>query len=130
MDATMIAPCGMNCSLCMAYQREKNHCPGCRGQDEGKMKSCLSCIITKCEKRVGKDADFCYVCDIFPCTRIKNLDKRYRTKYNMSMLENIGYIEENGIDAFVKKEKKRWACDTCDGYICVHKGVCMACGTK
>ena len=23
----------MNCSICMAYLREKNKCPGCRGAD-------------------------------------------------------------------------------------------------
>lgn len=30
---SLIAPCGMNCSICMAYLREKNKCPGCRGND-------------------------------------------------------------------------------------------------
>jgi hypothetical protein len=26
----LIAFCGMNCTLCMAYLRDKNRCPGCR----------------------------------------------------------------------------------------------------
>ena len=29
----LIAPCGMNCSLCRAYGRERKPCPGCRGDD-------------------------------------------------------------------------------------------------
>ncbi len=32
---SIIAPCGMNCSICMAYLRGKNKCPGCRGIDDG-----------------------------------------------------------------------------------------------
>lgn len=33
MDKTLIAPCGMNCQLCYAFQREKNKCPGCLGDE-------------------------------------------------------------------------------------------------
>jgi hypothetical protein len=29
-ENALIAPCGMNCGVCMAYLREKNKCPGCR----------------------------------------------------------------------------------------------------
>jgi len=28
MGKEFIAPCGMNCRLCMAYQRDKNQCKG------------------------------------------------------------------------------------------------------
>lgn len=28
-EETLIAPCGMNCALCIGYQRPKNRCPGC-----------------------------------------------------------------------------------------------------
>ena len=41
----LIAPCGMNCTLCYAYQRTKNHCPGCRTDDEQKAFSCTNCRI-------------------------------------------------------------------------------------
>ena len=30
----LIAPCGMDCGLCMGYLREKNTCGGCRAGDE------------------------------------------------------------------------------------------------
>lgn len=125
-DENMIAPCGMNCGLCIAHQREKNQCPGCRSNSSDKRQSCQNCFVNQCGKREGKD-DFCYVCDILPCYRIKTLDKRYREKYNMSMIENLDYIKKHGTDAFVENEKKRWECSTCGGYICVHRGYCLNC---
>ena len=130
MDVMMIAPCGMNCGLCIGHQREKRQCPGCRIESANKRKSCTKCSIVQCDKRKGKEADFCYVCDGFPCTRLKILDERYRTNYNMSMIENLEHINKQGIDAFVKSEKKRWACDTCGGIICVHRGYCLMCDEK
>lgn len=129
MNQNLIAPCGMNCALCLAYQRTKNKCPGCRVETENKRKSCLHCTIINCDKRVGKESDFCYSCDEYPCKRLKNLDKRYRTKYNMSMLENLAYIKNKGIDAFTENEKKRWKCENCGELICVHRG-CLHCGDK
>ena len=32
MHPDLVAPCGMNCRLCHAYQREMNHCNGCRNE--------------------------------------------------------------------------------------------------
>ena len=44
--SSLIAPCGMNCALCMARLiREKNQCPGCRGDDNDKPKYCVQCVI-------------------------------------------------------------------------------------
>jgi hypothetical protein len=120
-----IAPCGMNCGICMAYLREKNHCPGCRVESTEKAKSCQQCIIMNCDKRSGA---YCFSCESFPCKRLKQLDKRYRTKYGMSMLENLNNIKEHGIRAFLKNEIERWSCADCGGIINVHKHCCSACG--
>ena len=121
----LIAPCGMNCGICMAYLREKNHCCGCRAADDGKSVSILRCIIRKCEKLVD---GFCFDCISYICKRMKQLDKRYRTKYNMSMLENLENIRNFGINKFVENENSRWACVNCGGKINVHKKVCSKCG--
>ena len=129
MEAVLIAPCGMNCALCLAYQRKKNHCSGCRIDDPGKFKSRSKCIILNCDKRQSSEADFCYVCSSFPCRRLKDLDKRYRTKYGMSMLENLEYIKINGIETFVENESKRWKCKNCGEIVCVHRG-CLNCADK
>jgi len=129
--ATMIAPCGMNCGTCLAFLREKNRCWGCRGTDELKPGYCVECIIATCGHLKKTKAKFCSSkCPDFPCKRLKALDRRYRTKYQMSMLENLQRIEEKGIRAFVKSERKRWTCPECGGTICVHRDHCPGCGKK
>lgn len=69
-------------------------------------------------------------CETFPCARLKNLDKRYRTKYGMSMLENLENIIKFGINKFVKSEQKRWKCLKCGELFCVHRDTCLKCGEK
>jgi len=127
-DARLIAPCGMNCAICYAYIRERNRCDGCRGDDTHKQVSCRECSITRCELRKATKSGFCYECPKFPCRRLKDLDRRYRTKYGMSMLENLAFIRDNGLDAFAKKERDRWRCSECGGTICVHRWSCPTCG--
>jgi len=120
----------MNCAVCLAYLREKNHCPGCRVIDPDKAKTRLKCIIKNCETIRENRSGFCYECAAYPCRRLKALDKRYRTKYSMSMLENLDFIRAKGLAAFVKKEKERWRCPECGGVICVHRAACSRCGAK
>ncbi len=126
----LIAPCGMNCGLCMCYLRDKNTCGGCRAGDEGKAKSCLACAIRNCETPRSNESGFCFECDVFPCARLKRLDVRYRTKYRMSMLENLEFIRVLGIEAFVESERDRWACPECGGVQCVHTEACIYCGQR
>jgi hypothetical protein len=125
--AIMIAACGMNCAICMGHLREKNVCPGCRKMGKGGAKSCRACIIRKCLNLKGK---FCYSCEVFPCRRLKNLDKRYRMKYGMSMLENLEYIKKSGIKKFTAKEQKRWKCPECGSLLSCHRQECFSCGYK
>jgi hypothetical protein len=127
MSAQLIAPCGMNCGICLAYLRDKNICPGCWSNDRYKSKSCVNCVIKNCELLAKTDSKFCYECSKFPCARLKQLDKRYRLKYKMSMIENLLYIKEFGLKKFEQKEAIRWKCDTCGGMICVHRGICLKC---
>jgi len=129
-NAGLIAPCGMDCGICMAYLREKNKCPGCHGSDENKSPSCVRCRIKNCANLRKKRTRFCFDCDRFPCDRLKHLDKRYRTKYAMSMIENLEDIRSLGIRQFVRNEKIRWACSECGGIICVHRWCCYKCGKK
>ena len=128
--STLIAPCGMNCRLCYAYVRDVNVCPGCRGDDNYKSKSCLACHIKNCEKIVNGEVKYCFNCDSFPCARLKHLDKRYRTKYGMSIIDNLEDIRRLGIRRFIRNEKERWTCPECGELICVHKPQCISCGWK
>ena len=127
---SLIAPCGMNCAICMAYLREKNKCPGCRGNDIDKPVTRTECRIKTCGTFKNGNSRYCYECETFPCDNLKHLDKRYRTKYSMSMIENLNNIKKSGIRRFVRSEKERWACAECGRTICVHKGCCHRCGKK
>ncbi|WP_066688246.1 DUF3795 domain-containing protein [Christensenella intestinihominis] len=127
MEKSMIAPCGMNCELCVSRQRKKKKCPGCRGGDGNKPAGCVNCVIRNCVSL--PKSGFCYDCER-RCARLKSLDKRYRTKYGMSMLENLEDISESGIEAFVRREEKRWMCPSCGATLCVHRDVCLSCGAR
>jgi hypothetical protein len=125
----LIAPCGMNCGICMAYLREKNRCRGCSIQDPYERGTSLRrCSIRNCETIRNNVSGFCYECTIFPCRRLKQLDKRYTTKYSMSMLENLAIIKNEGIEALLAREEKKWKCQECGGVISCHNGICYGCG--
>jgi len=127
MKNNLIAPCGMNCGICIAYLRDKNKCCGCIPSLTKKPKTRLLCVIKNCESLSKTSSGFCYECEKFPCKRLIQLDKRYRTKYNMSMIDNLEKIKRIGLEKFVQNEKKRWICNNCGGTICVHRGYCLNC---
>ncbi len=131
MKSILIAPCGMNCAICLGYLREKNKCSGCQKRDAYKSSYGRKCIIRSCPVLKRNKIRFCSgKCEKYPCQRLKNLDKRYRTKYGMSMIDNLEFIENHGIGRFLKKEKGKWICKKCGGTICVHRGECAKCGGK
>ena len=118
MKPKLIAPCGMNCSICIGYLREKNKCPGCR-EMENKPNYCKKCIIRNCDVLKKSKMKFCSdKCEKFPCRRLKDLDKRYRAKYGMSMLDNLNVIKNKGIREFLKQQKKKY--QKGDKILCVH----------
>lgn len=126
----LIAPCGMNCALCLGYQRDKNKCNGCRNEANIKYKTKHNenCVIKNCDIIKNNNSGFCYECQKFPCKRLKDLDKRYKTKYSMSMIENLNNIKQNGVGEFVVSEDIKWKCNNCDSLICVHRNTCLNCG--
>ena len=123
----LIATCGMNCCICIAFLREKNKCKGCRGSDKNKPITITQCKIRTCN---NLNSNFCYDCKDFPCDKLNHLDKRYRTKYHMSMIENLKFIQTNGISQFLKQEEERWKCPDCGKVICCHNGICYSCGLE
>jgi hypothetical protein len=126
----LIAACGMNCGLCIGYLREKKPCGGCyKKDDKNKPEVCRSCKIVNCESLAQTDSGFCYDCDKYPCTRLKNLDKRYKSNYGMSMIENLELIKRNGIEIFLTYEQDRWTCKVCGSGVSVHRKYCLKCYT-
>jgi len=127
----LIAPCGMNCGLCIGHLREKQLCGGCfKIDDENKPKVCRSCKIVNCDLLTETESGFCFDCKKYPCTRLKNLDKRYRTNYGMSMIENLIYINNHGLEEFLKNEEDKWKCWVCGAGLSVHRDFCLNCKTE
>ena len=126
--AGLVAPCGMNCGICSAYLRNKNGCSGCRGDNADKSAYILGCVIRNCRTIKANQTGFCFECTEYPCKRLRALDKRYRTRYAVSMTDNLGKIKEIGVEAFVRNELERWRCGKCGGVINVHRGRCSKCG--
>ncbi len=128
----LIAPCGMNCGICVSFfgyavngRKRKITCIGCRSRD----KQCAF-LKKQCEILTNKKVEYCFECNDFPCENLRKLDKRYREKYKMSMIENLNYIKKNGIKKFLDKERNRWKCPKCGGVICVHTRICYTCAIK
>jgi len=130
LNEKLIAPCGMNCGICRGYLREKNKCPGCASDDPYKRSYNRECTVRNCKTIKNNDSGFCYECSDFPCKRLKQLDKRYTTKYSMSMLENLGIIKEKGIGVLLAREEEKWKCPECGGIISCHNGICYSCGVE
>lgn len=132
MKAELIAPCGMDCSLCISHQFwehdlnkkgfHRKYCPGCLPRGE----NCTH-MGDKCELLAGGKVRFCFECQMFPCKRLKSLDKRYCTKYHMSMIENLLFIKENGMEKFLEMEEEKWRCPECGGIKCCHNDLCLNC---
>lgn len=105
----LIAPCGMDCAICSAFLRQKNRCGGC---DTANHSFRRRCTIATCEHMKRR---YVHDCGNFPCRRLKQLDKRYCTKYHMSMPDNLAAIRKDGIRAFVRSERECWTCTACRG---------------
>ena len=127
-QARMIAPCGINCAVCLGHLREKNRCAGCNApRDEAKVPHCTRCHFILCPER-ARSRRFCYGCARFPCRRLRQLDLRYRTRYRLSPIANLEAIRELGLRKFVAREKTRWKCPACGATLCVHRPACLRCG--
>jgi hypothetical protein len=135
MKEDLIAPCGMNCAVCVSYLAMKNdlkkkgfaksYCAGCLPRG----KNCA--FLKKSCRLLGEGlVRFCYECEDFPCRRLKGLDKRYRTSYHMSMIENLEFIKQNGVAEFLEKESSKWLCPQCGGTISCHNGLCLNCSLE
>lgn len=95
-----------------------------------KTKKSTNCIIKDCPVIQERKLEYCFECDKMPCRRLMDLDKRYKTKYHMSMIENLEYIKEHGIEEFIEKEEIRWTCSNCGNILSVHRNACLKCKEK
>lgn len=127
-DASMFAPCGMNCKVCYRHCYHKKPCDGCLRGDAGKPGHCRKCGIKDCAK--GKSLSYCFECSDFPCRLIKNIEKSYNKRYQTSLIENSRLVHQHGIEQFMKQQKERYTCPICGGIISIHDKECSQCRQK
>ena len=127
----LIAPCGMNCGICKSYlafsrgiPQEKgkvSHCSGCLPRDK-------NCSIKRpCKMLSKKKIRFCFECEQMPCKNLERVDKRYRNRYAMSMVENLKEIQTKGIETFLKNQETKYKCPNCGDVVSVHDRKCYSC---
>ena len=130
----LIAPCGMNCGICRAYlaythgeptkKGKVSHCAGCFPRAK-------NCYIKRgCLKLSKHQIESCNQCETMPCEHLAHLDKRYRERYSMSMVENLKELKAKGMDGFLKNQQTKYQCPECGGVVCVHDRKCYSCGYK
>ncbi len=127
MKIIMIAPCGINCFACLKQFKLPVTCDGCNSDSKNKPEYCSTCIIKNCLKRIKSKHKYCFQCETFPCKRLKQLDRRYRKSYNISLIDNLLYIKGNGIRSHIENEKTKWRCPKCGNLLCIHRKHCLYC---
>lgn len=124
----------MNCGICRAYlaythgaQRQSGkvtHCIGCLSRGK-------NCYIKRaCKQLTKQQIKSCSECARMPCEKLAHLDKRYRERYTMSMVENLRELKANGVSEFLKNQQEKYRCPSCGEVVCVHDGKCYLCGYK
>ena len=132
-DPVLIAPCGMDCRICSSFltfdhnipkvRHKISHCTGCRPRG----KQC-AWLIKRCDKLLEKKLEYCFECEDFPCPNLSRLDKNYRKNYQMSMIENLTQVRDQGFERFFENQKAKYGCPTCESLTSVHSKKCFRCG--
>ncbi len=130
----LVAPCGMNCGICKAFLAYSRGVPA----EKGKVTHCAGCLPRRkncyikrgCRKLSKNEVCFCFECEVLPCKNLDRLDRRYRERYDMSMVENLRMLREKDIEAFLTVQRRKYQCPNCGDVLSVHDGKCYACGYK
>ena len=131
--SAMVAPCGLDCSLCKRALAETDPCPGCHGPDENKPEFCSrKCGIILCRKRLENGYTFCDECPDYPCEDVREKETRYTSKYPLyeSPAENLRDIRKFGLECFLENQRSKWTCGECGEAVPVHTGICTGCGKQ
>ena len=125
LNSLTLAPCGVVCELCIAYQRTRNRCVGCNS-DGYKPKHCTICSIKLCKAKPEPET-LCLECEKFPCRRLEGLEKRYTTRYGESPTENMQLSRSKGFTKFTEVIRDKWACPKCGHLLSAHRDTCVFC---
>lgn len=125
-----LAPCGVYCKACPAYQET---CLGCASNNKDqKRKSKFTCKIRLCAYE-HKMKNFCSECKEFPCKVFKKKlffkhegDPAFQ--YRFDVFENFRLLKEMKIDDYLEYQDKRWRCPKCGGRVFFYSYRCKDCG--
>lgn len=123
----LIAPCGICCHVCYVFLRQRNPCGGCRDASGNQPNHCRQCKIRDCVDARGLTG--CFECDSMPCPLITRLDRSYRQRYQVSLIDNLNTLATTGAKSFLSVEKERWVCTACGGVVSLHDRECSECGS-
>ncbi len=127
--------CGLFCGACRGYLLEKKDL----FKEKGYKKGCKGCITQNkncsfikrdCSKLRKKEIRFCFECNSFPCSSLKQIEKMYMNKYNVSAIGNLKRNKIIGVEKWLREQKILYTCPRCEGEICVHDAECYDCGNK
>ncbi len=130
--ADLVAPCGINCGICMRYLATKTgtaqktgkpQCIGCRPR-----KKVCAFIKGNCKWLKEEKIRFCFECPTFPCAKLERLNMRYMSRYNTSLIGNLLQIKQEGLERFLEKEAEKHKCPICGGTVSIHDRKCYGCG--
>jgi len=131
----LAAPCGIYCGACRHYLVLKKKileergfklgCKGCRIRN----KNCVF-IRKDCPLLQKNEINYCFECKKFPCQNLKKIDKRYRERYYVNLIENLKRNKEIGVETWLQEQKELYTCPQCKGEICIHDEECYDCGKK
>jgi hypothetical protein len=125
-----LAPCGIYCKCCSSLGKT---CLGCRSTEPQKRTSKYACYMRSCtlEKGIGSCAD----CESVPCRVYKKRfvsqhpnDVRYQ--YLRDALHDLQLLKEEGIEAWEKHQRTKWACPECGAVIWMYAYECSGCHKK
>jgi len=132
--------CGLYCGACsmlIANERgkleekakiwklkpEEVRCNGCKSDVLSVY--CLDCKIKTCAE--NKNVDYCYYCPDYPCAMLHKF-KNDRYDHHSIIFQNLNFIKENGIEAWLKSQKERWSCSECGMRFSWYDKKCSKCG--
>lgn len=137
--------CGLNCGACpvlganergdqswleaTAQQWKKNtedlRCQGCKTEVTAAF--CTDCGMRKCARERG--LEFCGSCEDYPCEQITSF-RNDKAPHHSAVFTNLAFIKENGVEAWLTSEAKRWACPECGTRFYWYSEKCEKCGAE
>lgn len=132
--------CGLYCGACEIMKinltnnfiqaaKDRNEdpenlmCDGCKGSQH--CFQCSECKIRSCAQQKG--LEFCSECNSYPCKMLL-LFKSNNKPHHSAIISNLEEIKNFGIEEWLLKQEKRWACPKCSTPFSWYDKTCENCG--